>query len=84
MGHLLNCAPPLVLLSLFFFIRGALGARTHTTGDGRLDLGELAVLLAALGADLTPAQVALFRDSIDVNGDGFVSLNEFQVKPAVR
>ena len=42
------------------------------------------MLLAALGADLTPAQVALFRDSIDVNGDGFVSLNEFQVKPAVR
>jgi calcium-binding protein CML len=47
-------------------------------GNGELDVGELATVLVGLGIELDALQLRLFRDDIDANGDGAISLAEFQ------
>jgi len=55
----------------------ALFFRPDSTLEGSLDLAELSQGLAHLGLGLGPAQLRLFRDDLDVNGDGRISYNEF-------
>ena len=47
-------------------------------GNGELDVSELATVLVGLGIELDALQLRLFRDDIDANGDGAISLKEFQ------
>ena len=47
----------------------ALFFRPDSTLEGSLDLAELSQGLAHLGLGLEPAQLRLFRDDLDVNGE---------------
>jgi Ca2+-binding EF-hand superfamily protein len=47
-------------------------------GDANLGLAELMSLLGAMGVHMSEVQAAVLRDSMDANGDGTVSLCEFQ------
>lgn len=44
----------------------------HCTQDGQLDIQELANALLACEVKLTTPQLRVFRDDVDVNGDGLV------------
>jgi len=46
-------------------------------GDGTIDIAELTRGLSALGVNLSPAQVAALRDTMDTDQDGTISMSEF-------
>ena len=52
--------------------------------SGAIDVAELAKGLKFLGAKLTQTQAVAFRDDLDVDGDGEVSLEEFLVALRIR
>ena len=53
-------------------------------GNGKIDISELASGLQNFGINMSSAQLVHFRDDLDENGDGTVSLDEFKVALFVR
>ena len=53
-------------------------------GSGDIDIHKLGEAMLALGVRLTPKQLKAFRDDIDVDGDGSVSISEFNLAVQVR
>ncbi len=51
--------------------------RLDTDGSGELSVRELAEGLVSLHVSLTPRELRLFASSIDVNGNGSISFQEF-------
>ncbi|RYZ02666.1 MAG: EF-hand domain-containing protein [Myxococcales bacterium] len=49
-----------------------------TDGNGKIDQGEMATLLDALGAGFSDAQVRAAFAAIDVDGSGQIELEEFR------
>ena len=56
-------------------VEGMFAALDHN-GNKRLSVAEVAALLDRIGVVLSKQQVALFVDSIDAGGDGFIDLDE--------
>ena len=58
----------------------ALFRRADRDGNAVLDLDELAAAFSGLKIALSPLQLRLLRDDLDVNGDGVVSYKELSDK----
>jgi calcium-binding protein CML len=54
-------------------------ARYDEDGDGRINFGEFAELLAELGDELSHPEKLLAFDATDTNGDGVIAFDEFAV-----
>jgi calcium-binding protein CML len=52
-------------------------ARYDEDGDGRINFGEFALLLAELGDELSHHEKLLAFDATDTNGDGVIDYAEF-------
>jgi Ca2+-binding EF-hand superfamily protein len=52
-------------------------ARYDEDGDGRINFGEFAELLADLGDELSHPEKLLAFDATDRNGDGVIAYDEF-------
>jgi len=46
-------------------------------GSGDLQINELSIAMNSLGIHMSDVQLALFSESIDMNGDGKITLDEF-------
>ena len=55
-----------------------------TDESGSVDILEFAKGLRLLGIKMSPAQVVVFRDDIDADGDGSISLDEFTSAVRIR
>jgi len=53
-------------------------SRYDTSGDGNIDMSEFAALCADMGRTFTDADLALTMHSLDENGDGELSYDEFK------
>jgi Ca2+-binding EF-hand superfamily protein len=51
--------------------------RYDEDGDGRINFGEFALLLAELGDELSHPEKLLAFDATDTNGDGVIDYDEF-------
>lgn len=52
-------------------------ARYDEDGDGRINFGEFAEMLAELGDELSHPEKLLAFDATDRNGDGVIAYDEF-------
>ncbi|CAM6094646.1 unnamed protein product [Calypogeia fissa] len=46
-------------------------------GDGKISVGELGEVLRSLGDDISDEDLQLMVDAVDIDGDGFIDLQEF-------
>lgn len=53
-------------------------------GNSELDIDELSKALLHLGLKMNPLQMNAFRDDLDHNGDGRISLKEFSIAVEAR